>query len=191
VPFFNLKNKDEPNMNNLTNQSSHLPWWAAGILLGLVQIFAISLVKPLDVSTPIISADMKALESIAPEYTANHPLRNHKEFKQSGYGWWFDIGLVFGAFFAVLHLRRWKIQASSIWWRYNHDAPIVHRLFVGLCGGFLMLLGAGFAYGATTGMFLSGWTQLTLSAIPFTISMFGFGILAAYLLYPKIPEQVQ
>lgn len=178
-------------MKNLTDQSPPLPWWAAGILLGLVQIFAISLVKPLDVSTQIISADMKTLESIAPEYTANHPLRNHEEFKQSGYGWWFNIGLIFGAFFTVLQLRRWKIQASTIWWRHNHNAPVIQRLLVGFLGGFLILLGAGFTYGATTGMFLSGWTQLALSAIPFTISMFGFGILAAYLLYPKIPEQMQ
>jgi uncharacterized BrkB/YihY/UPF0761 family membrane protein len=178
-------------MNNLTNQSTPLPWWAAGILLGLVQIFAISLVKPLEVSTQIVSVDMKALESIAPEYTANHPLRNHEEFKQSGYGWWFNIGLIIGAFFAVMHLRRWKIQASTIWWRHNHDAPIMLRLVVGLCGGFLILLGAGFAYGGTTGMFLSGWTQLAISAIPFTISMFGFGMLAAYLVYPKIPGGIQ
>lgn len=178
-------------MNKLTTQTPPLPWWAAGILLGLVQVLAISLVKPLDVSTPIIVVDTKILETIAPEYTQNHPLTNNEEFKKSGYGWWFNIGLIIGAFFAVLHLRRWKIQASSIWWRHNHDAPIMLRLIVGFVGGFLILLGAGFAYGGITGNFFSGWVQLALSAVPFTITMLGFGMLAARFIYPKIPGEIQ
>ena len=177
-------------MNKLSAQTHPLPWWAAGILLGLVQVFAISLVKPLDVSTQFVVADMKALETIAPDYTENHPLKNYEEFKKSGYGWWFNIGLIIGAFLAVLHLRKWNLQASTIWWQHNHNAPILLRLIVALAGGFLILLGAGFAYGGATGMFLSGWTQLALSAIPFTFSMFGFGMLAAYFLYPKIPSGI-
>ena len=178
-------------MNKLTAQTPHLPWWAAGILLGLVQVFAISLVKPLDVSMPIIVADTKILETIAPEYTQNHPLTNNEEFKESGYGWWFNIGLIIGAFFAVLHLRKWKIQASSILWQHNHNAPILLRLIVGFGGGFLILIGAGSAYGGITGNFFSGWVQLALSAVPFTITMLGFGMLTARFIYPIIPGEIQ
>lgn len=178
-------------MNKLTAQIPPLPWWAAGILLGLVQVLAISLIKPLDVSTQIVVADTAILETIVPEYTENHPLMKHEEYKKSGYGWWFIIGLIIGAFFTSLHLRRWKMQASTVWWRHNHDSPITLRLIVGFGGGFLILLGAGIATGCTTGIFFSGWAQLALSAVPFTITMFGFGMLTAYFIYPKIPGEVQ
>jgi len=40
-------------MNTFTAKTSPLPWWAAGIPLGLVQVLAISLVKPLDVSAQL------------------------------------------------------------------------------------------------------------------------------------------
>ena len=178
-------------MSKLTANIPPLPWWAAGFLLGLVQILAISLVKPLDISSEFVIADMKVLERLAPEYIKTHPLKNHEEYCGTGYGWWFNIGLIIGAFLTAIHLRQCKIQTSTVWWKHNHDAPIVLRLIAGFGGGFLMLLGAGFAYGGITGHFFSDWAQLALSAVPFTITLFGFGMLTAYLIYPKIPGRIQ
>jgi uncharacterized membrane protein YedE/YeeE len=175
-------------MNELSIQKPPLPWWAAGILLGFVQILAIGLVKPLDVSPQFVVADAEALERVAPEYAENHPLINNEEYKKSGYEWWFNIGLVLGAFIAALHLRIWKVRATTVWWRRNHDAPVVLRLIAGFCGGALILFGAGLARGCTAGHLVSGWAQLSLSAVPFTITMFGFGMLVAYLVYPKTPS---
>lgn len=175
-------------MNELNIPKPPLPWWAAGILLGFVQVLAIGLVRPLDVSEQFVVADAEALERVAPEYAENHPLIGDEEYKKFGYGWWFNIGLVLGAFFAALHLRMWKVRATTVWWRRNHDAPIVLRLMAGFCGGALILFGAGLARGGATGHLVSGWAQLSLSAVPFTITVFGFGMLAAYLVYPKIPS---
>jgi len=176
-------------MKKLNVQTPPLPWWAAGILLGLVQVLAVSLVGPLDVSNQFVVADAKTLNRVAPEYTENHPLISNEESRKSGYGWWFDIGLVLGALLAALHLRIWKVRATTVWWQQNHDAPMLLRLIAGFCGGFLILLGAGLAHGCITGQFISGWSQLSLSAIPFTITMFGFGMLVAYLVYPKTPKE--
>lgn len=175
-------------MNELKAQRPPLPWWAAGILLGLVQVLAISLAEPLDVSTQFVVADAKVLERAAPEYAKNHPLISNEEYKHSGYGWWFNIGLALGACLAAVHLRTWKVRATTVWWRRNHDAPVVLRLIAGFCGGVFILFGAGLAHGCMSGQFLSGWAQLSLSVVPFTISMFGFGMLAAYLVYPKTPK---
>ncbi|MHC4432408.1 MAG: YeeE/YedE thiosulfate transporter family protein [Planctomycetota bacterium] len=176
-------------MNELNAQTHPLPWWAAGILLGLVQVLAVSLVGPLDVSDQFVVADARTLEHLAPEYAENHPLISNEEYKKFGYGWWFGIGIALGALLAALHLRTWKVRATAVWWRRNHDAPALLRLIAGFCGGFFVLLGAGLAHGGTTGQFVSGWTQLSLSAVPFTVTMFGFGMLVAYLVYPKTPDK--
>ena len=165
-----------------------LPWWAAGLLLGLVQILAMALAEPLGVSTQFVIADAKVMKHLAPDYVQDHPLIGKEKYQSFGYGWWFDVGLVIGAFGAAVILGRWKLRTTTVWWRRNHGRSVAARLLTGFCGGFFILLGARFAHGCTSGQFASGWAQLSLSAVPFTVTMFAFGILAAHLLYPKIPE---
>jgi len=70
----------------------------------------------------------------------------------------------------------------------NKGNNVLGRFVISFIGGFLILLGARFAHGCTSGQFASGWAQLALSAIPFTITLFAFGILTARLFYPKTPE---
>ena len=178
-------------MEESNSRTPPLPWWAAGILLGLVQVLAIALVKPMSVSKQFVVADAKVLERVAPEYSENHPILSDDQNKKFGYDWWFNIGLVLGACLAALHLRKWKVRTVSAWWKRNHDATALLRLIAGFCGGVLLLLGARLAYGCITGQFISGWSQLSLSAIPFTITLFGFGMLVAYLVYPKAPNRLR
>jgi hypothetical protein len=35
---------------------------------------------------------------------------------------------------------------------------------------------------------MSGWSQLSLSVVPFTVTLFGMGMLVARLVYPKTPD---
>jgi uncharacterized membrane protein YedE/YeeE len=51
-----------------------------------------------------------------------------------------------------------------------------------------MLVGAGLAQGGASGHLVSGWAQLSLSAVPFTIAMLGSGMLVAYVVYPMTPN---
>jgi uncharacterized membrane protein YedE/YeeE len=44
------------------------------------------------------------------------------------------------------------------------------------------------AGGCTSGMFASGWAQLAVAAVPFTVGLFGAGMIAARLTYPRAPE---
>jgi uncharacterized membrane protein YedE/YeeE len=175
-------------MAELIVRKPPLPWWAAGILLGLVQVLAIGLVAPLGVSTQFVVADAKIIKHISPEYTQNHPLISDEKYQKYDYGWWLDIGLVIGAFLAALLLRRFKLQTSTVWWQQNHGSSVLTRLIAGFCGGFFILLGARFAHGCTSGQFASGWAQLSLSTVPFTITLFGFGMLTALVVYPKTPK---
>jgi hypothetical protein len=186
-------------MNELKTQTPLVPWWTAGILLGLVQVLAIALAQPLDVSNQFVIADAKTLEHVAPEYTENHPLIQALKVQdlQSktprllglASGWWLAIGLVLGAFLAALHLKTWKVRVSSAWWRQNYNDPVLLRLITGFCGGFCALLGAGLAYGGVVGLCGSGWAQLAVSAIPFTIAALGSAMLIAYLVYRKAPNK--
>lgn len=174
-------------MEEAVVRKSPLSWWMAGILLGLVQVLAVSLVAPLGVSTQFVVADAKLISAVNDGYAKAHPLIGAEKYQKFGYGWWLDVGILSGAFIAAVMIRRWKLQSTTVWWRANHSASVVKRFIAGFTGGFLILLGARFAHGCTSGQFASGWAQLSLSVVPFTITMFGFGMLTAYLVYPKVP----
>lgn len=176
-------------MKEPSSQTPPVPWWTAGILLGLVQVLAIGLATSLDVSSQFVVVDAKTLEHMAPEYAENHPLISDKQYNKLGYESWVGIGLVLGAFFAALHLRMWRVRATSAWWTRNHNDPVLLRLIAGFCGGLCAMLGAGLAGGGVIGQFAGGWIQLSVSAVPFTIAVFGAGMLVAYLVYPKTPAK--
>ena len=165
-----------------------LTWWVAGILLGLIQIVAIGVKKPLGVSTQFVVADTQLINQVNPEYAENHSLISKEKYQTPGYGWWLDIGLVIGAIAAAVVTRRWKAQAKTIWWRKNHNGRLIFRFLISFTGGIFILFGSRLAHGCTSGAFASGWAQLSLSAVPLTITLFGFGMLTARLMYPKVPE---
>jgi len=172
-------------MNDLVIKKPPLPWWAAGLMLGLIQILAVGLNGPLGVSTQFVVADARIITQMAPEYAQNHPLISQEKYQKFGYGWWLDIGLIAGAFAAAVLSWRWRLRLTTIWWQTNRGKSIGRRLITGFIGGFLILLGARFAHGCTSGNFASGWAQLSLSVVPFTITMFVFGVITAFVVYPK------
>ena len=171
-----------------TVRRAPLVWWLGGLLLGLTQVLAVYVEKPLGVSTQFAILDSMAIHQVAPEYAANHPLISSPKYQGLGYGWWLDVGLVAGAVIAALVTLRWRLSASPVWWRANHGRSVAGRMITGFVGGFLILLGARFAHGCTSGQFASGWAQLSVSVLPFTVTLFGFGMLTARLVYPKIPQ---
>ncbi|MBN1972100.1 MAG: YeeE/YedE family protein [Sedimentisphaerales bacterium] len=171
-------------MNKPDSQTYPLPWWAAGILLGLVQILAVSLSQSLDISPQFIFTNTKILNSYAPGYIEKHPFMHNEEYENADHGWWLGIGIVTGACVAAFYLGIWKVRAVSDLWQQNHNTPIVVRLIAGFFGGFLILIGAGITYGGVSANFITGFSRLSLAAVPFTIAMFVSGMLIAYLVYP-------
>ncbi len=168
-------------------EKAPLPWWAAGLLLGLIQVAAVALQGPLGVSTQFVVVDSMAIHATDSAYAESHKLISEDKYKKLGKGFWLDIGLLAGAFITALALGRLKPRTTTAWWRVNHGATPLSRFGVGFLGGFLILFGARFAHGCTSGAFASGWAQLSVAAIPMTITMFAFGMIAARLLYPKTP----
>jgi len=175
-------------MAELSVRRAPLVWWAGGIFLGLVQVLAVGLADPLGVSTQFVIADTQVLGKIDNSYVQQHPLIGQEKYQKIGYGWWLDIGILAGAFFAALVTLRWRLRCSTVWWRATHGPSVAGRFLAGFIGGFLVLLGARFAHGCTSGQFASGWAQLSLAAVPFTLTMLIFGILTAFITYRKVPQ---
>ncbi|MFA5291570.1 MAG: YeeE/YedE thiosulfate transporter family protein [Phycisphaerae bacterium] len=175
-------------MDDLTVKKSPLPWWLAGLVLGLVQILAVGLAEPLGVSTQFVIVDAKIIKSAAPQYTQNHGLISSEKYQKLGYGFWLDVGIVAGAVIAALGMKKWKLKKTTIWWQANYGSNVTKRMTTAFIGGFLVLLGARFAGGCTSGQFASGWAQLSLAAVPFSITLFAFGMITAKIFYPKCPD---
>lgn len=176
-------------MENLTVKKSPLPWLVAGILLGLIQIFAIGVKKPLGVSTQFVVVDAKVINKAAPDYVEGHSLIGpESKYHNLGYGFWLDVGIIAGAFIAALASGRFRISANNVWWEKNHGKSVVKRFVFAFIGGIFILFGARMGHGCTSGQFASGWAQLALSAVPFTVTLFGFGMITARIFFPKTPD---
>ena len=164
-----------------------LVWWAGGLLLGLTQVLAIAVKDPLGVSTQFVVVDTAAIQKVAPDYVKDHKLIGTEKYQEFGYGWWLVVGLVAGAFLAAVFTGRWRPRVTTAWWQAG-GRGVLRRLVVALIGGFFILVGARLAHGCTSGQFASGWAQLSLSAVPFTVAMFAMGMLTARIFYPKAPS---
>jgi len=165
-----------------------LNWLLAGVLLGLVQTAAVGLKGPLGVSTQFVVLDSLAITKAAPGYAEGHPLISKDKYQKLGYGFWLDIGLVAGALVAAVAAKRWRVSAAPVWWHANRGRATGARFLTCFIGGFLILMGARLAHGCTSGQFMSGWAQLSVSAIPFTVALFGAGMIVARIAYPKVPQ---
>ena len=98
------------------------------------------------------------------------------------------MGLCAGAFLASVATLRWRPRVTTVWWRANYGKAVSSRFLAGFVGGVLILLGARFAHGCTSGQFASGWAQLSVSVLPFTVTLFGAAMLTAYFVYPTAPR---
>jgi len=173
-------------MEDLVVRKPPLVWWAGGLLLGLTQVLAVAVKKPLGVSTQFVVGEAMAIQRVDPEYVKSHKLISNAKYQQAGYGMWVVVGLIGGAFLTSLFTARWRPRISTVWWKASGHG-VFFRLVVCLVGGALILAGARLAGGCTSGQFASGWAQLSLSVAPFTVTMFVMAMLAARLLYPKTP----
>ncbi len=165
-----------------------LTWWVGGLLLGLTMVLAVAVKKPLGVSTQYVVAEGVAISKIAPESVQTHALLSNPKYQKFGYGWYLVVGLFAGALVASILAGRFSPELSACNYAWANGG-LGKRMLFSLVGGFLVLLGARIAGGCTSGMFASGWAQLSLSAVPFTIVMFGFGILVARYAFPRTPSQ--
>jgi len=179
--------EDSPVSSSMIQKAS-VGWLLGGLMLGLVQVAAVAIKKPLGVSTQYVVADTQVLEAVNPAYVEGHALISKTKYREPGYSWWLALGIPVGAFLAALLSRRWRPSNLPLWWRENHGPSIGKRFLWALFGGFFILLGSRIAHGCTSGQFASGWAQLSVSALPFTVGLFGVAMLVARFVFPATPK---
>ncbi|MBS0149645.1 MAG: YeeE/YedE family protein [Nitrospira sp.] len=168
-----------------------LPWWAGGLAVGVVLLVAVALIQPIGVSTQYVVLDGVLLHSLFPEAAENSPYLKAagKEWTLATYEFLFVVGIPIGAFLAATVTNRFSMRVvPSIWAERFGPAP-VKRLIWSFVGGFLLLFGARFGGGCTSGHMISGVSQLAVSSFAFSAALFASAILTARWLYPEREER--
>lgn len=164
-----------------------LGWFWGGLLIAFVQLIAVWVRGPIEVSPDFIPLEAEAIEPFATLLVADHPLLNNPAARQFGFGGWLNIGIIVGAAGAAIFSGRWRLRHNSAWWSENHGADTPRRYAFVFLGGVLVMFGAHLARGCTSGRLLSGWSQLSATAFPFTVAMIAFAMISARLFHPSKP----
>ena len=162
-----------------------MPWWAGGIAIGLLLTVATGLVQPIGVSTQYVVLDGVWLHAVAPELADASPYlaQKAKGWTLATYEFFFVLGIPLGAFLAALATNRFSPRIVPREWSARFGPSPVKRLAGSLFGGFLLLFGARFGGGCTSGHMISGVSQLAISSFLFSAALFAGAIATARWLY--------
>jgi hypothetical protein len=162
--------------------------YAAGILIGLLQIPALLLIETaLGVSSSYVTVGGLAASIVDPsildiDYVARH-------VAATGKNWWqvaLVIGIAMGAFLSMRLSGAQRHAISPIWSRAMASTSASARYALAFGAGFLMLFGARLADGCTTGHGLSGMAQLGVGSTIAVAAMFAGGIATAMLAFRRL-----
>ncbi len=170
--------------DNQRRKPGRMGWVLGGILLGLLNTFAVATYGALGASRNYVVMDnfiLRTLGSDLPEsntYLSSYPL-------QLDWLFMIAIGLLVGGFIAALLTGSINTRTVPRLWRSRFGNSTAARFGAAFAGGFMLLLGARIAGGCTSGHVLSGVAQLSLAGIIFGATIMGTGILTAKLLYRR------
>jgi uncharacterized membrane protein YedE/YeeE len=164
-----------------------MPWWAGGLGIGFVLLLAVSLAQPIGVSTQYVLLDGVLLHAVLPEVADQSPYlkQTSKGWSLATYEFLFVAGIPIGAFLAAMATNRLQVRVVPSLWAQRFGPTSMRRLIWSLIGGFLLLFGARFGGGCTSGHMISGVSQLAVSSFVFSTALFASAILTARWLYPE------
>jgi uncharacterized protein len=160
-------------------------WWAGGIGIGLVLIVAVGLVQPIGVSTQYVVLDGVLLHNVLPDVASRSPYlaKSAQGWTLATYEFFFVLGIPLGALVAAMATARFTTRVVPVEWSRRFGPNPGNRLIWSFVGGFLLLFGARFGGGCTSGHMISGISQLAISSFFFSAALFISGIITARLLY--------
>lgn len=166
---------------NFLRQKAWSPY-AAGIVIGLLQIPAFLVIgTALGASSSYVSGAGYIASVCDPDI---RQIGYFEKYMTSiKYAWQSSllVGIVIGAFVSRVMSGARRQPYSPIWKRVLGVGSMPQRLALGFIAGFIMLFGARWAGGCTSGHGLSGMGQLAVGSIVVTISFFFGGIVTANL----------
>ncbi|MFO8008166.1 MAG: YeeE/YedE thiosulfate transporter family protein [Candidatus Brocadiia bacterium] len=156
--------------------------YAAGLIIGLLQIPAFLIIRTaLGASSSYVSG-AGYVASVFDRDVQQIAYFN-KYMTSMKYAWQSSmlIGIAIGAYLSVRWSSATRESFSPIWRKALGINTLARRLAVGFIGGFLMLFGARWAGGCTSGHGLSGVAQLAVGSLVVAVGMFAGGIVVANL----------
>lgn len=159
-------------------------WLLGGILLGLLNTFAVATYGALGVSRNYVVTDSLILRLFGSSlYQTNEYLSSYPATAD----WLLMVaaGMVIGGFSAALLRGGLNTRAVPRLWKSRFGDSKAKRFAAAFAGGFLLLLGARIAGGCTSGHVLSGVAQLAVAGFIFGAAIFASGVATARLLYRR------
>ncbi len=162
-----------------------IPWWAGGLGIGLVLILAVALVQPIGVSTQYVVLAGVLLHEMFPDVASQSPYLASAAggWTLATYEFFFVAGIPIGAFLASLATKRFTTRLVPREWIHRFGSMPGRRLVWSFIGGFILLFGARFGGGCTSGHMISGVSQLAASSLIFSGALFVSAIVTARWLY--------
>jgi uncharacterized protein len=173
-------------MKRVRDVSLHDKAWspyAAGILIGLLQIPAFLLIETalgtsssyVTVAAYIASLADNSIDKM--DYLAKH-MYGPKNLWQVA----MVVGIAVGAFISMMASGARRQPISPVWQKVVGFQSLSVRGPMAFAGGFIMVLGARIADGCTTGHGLSGMAQLAVGSTVAVAAMFAGAIATALLM---------
>ena len=92
-------------------------------------------------------------------------------------------GIILGAFISAMLSGQFHLSWIPLLWEQTFGTNIVLRVFVAFIGGIILIIGARWAGGCTSGHGISGTSQLSVASIISATCFFIGGIVTAFLIY--------
>lgn len=160
---------------------------ALGVLSWITFLF---MGKALGVSTTMVRA-VGALEGVvAEQHVRDNAYLAKYLVGKPAFEWQaaLVVMLAVGAFLAAKLARDKRVEQVPAIWRRRFGPSRLKRYAGAFAGGALLLFGARFAGGCTSGHAISGGLQLALSSWTFLGALFASGIVTAALMYGRKAE---
>lgn len=183
---------------------SYWSWFGGGLALACCFLLAVTLVKPIGVSTQFVIADgviwsLFDSELLQSSQDNKHGVASSNAYlnKSGGkyaaaignpinYGFIFVLAMIGGAFLGSRFSKgesEAKVEPSSSC--ALTQRPASQRYAMAFIGGAIVLFGARLAGGCTSGHMMSGMMQTSLSGYLFALAAFAAAVPTAILLYGR------
>ena len=146
--------------------SNRLPWWMGGILMSglLLLTFSIFGADRTIGSSTYVPYFAGIIFDLNPE---NYSYLKHIEASGSWEGIML-FGALFGGFItSVFITKSFRFSLIPTGWKTYKNNSVASRLLWSFFAGFIMIIGARLAGGCTSGHFMSGMSQMAISAMIF------------------------
>lgn len=170
---------------------NHTAFWSpylVGSGIGLLSIGTIFFTNnTLGASSPFVSMAAALELLLIPAYAYASTYFQTMLSQKAFFDWSFAlfIGIFMGASLSSYLFQSYQSHMVPVLWQKNFGGSFIKRAFGAFVGGFLILYGARFAGGCTSGKAISGGLQLGLAAWLFIASLFITGIITAHVVYRK------